>query len=172
MTFQVVAEDDIYEDNDTLETAWYPGYSWEGEWLWEFDDLGIQFDEDWYQIEVSPGCERVLVDCLFTHAEGDIDIAIMDSLGKWIAASTSVTDNEYFDVPDLAEGTYYIFVYYGNGGNRYDLWWDDVELPTIFHAPQWLSNSCVEGSDAPSQTVDIWEKEVPLSFSISDDASG
>ena len=75
--------DDAYEENDTLQTAWYPGWDWEDQWLSSISGLGIQSDEDWYEIDVSPGHEFVSVECLFTHAEGDIDICLSGS-GRWL----------------------------------------------------------------------------------------
>jgi hypothetical protein len=76
--------EDAYEPNDTLAAAWHPGYNWVRTWLSSINGLGIQADEDWYQIDVDPGSVRVQVDCRFTHAEGDIDIALYDSTGRHI----------------------------------------------------------------------------------------
>ena len=121
--------DDAYEENDTLETAWYPGWDWEDEWLSNISGLGIQSDEDWYEIYVSPGYELVLVECLFTHSEGDIDICLVDSQGNLVSCSTGVWDNENIDVVVPASGTYYIQVYYDDEGNTYDLWWKDYPPP-------------------------------------------
>jgi len=120
--------DDAYEDNDTLATAWYPGRDWEDEWLSSISGLGIQTDEDWYEIYVSAGYEHVLVECLFTHSEGDIDICLVDSQGYFVSCSTGVWDNESIDVVVPASGTYYIRVYYGNARNTYDLWWRDYPI--------------------------------------------
>jgi len=118
--------DDAYEENNARATAWYPEYNWERTWLSDIDGFGIQFDEDWYQIDVDPGSERIRVDCRFTHTEGDIDIGLYDSTETLLAESNTTTDNEFIDYTDSVSGTYYIRVYKGNAGNMYDLWWDDL----------------------------------------------
>ncbi|QBG46530.1 hypothetical protein EGM51_03625 [Verrucomicrobia bacterium S94] len=121
--------DDVYEPNDSLTEA-YIGLG-ERVWLSTLSGSGIQADEDWYEITVSPsGYERVQVECVFTHADGDIDLALYDSGGTQLARSETITDNESIDYTVAAPGTYYIRVYYGNTGNTYDLWWDNVLVPT------------------------------------------
>jgi len=117
--------EDTYEENDTLGTAWHPGFNWERTWLSDFNGLGIQADDDWYRIDIDPGTERLQVDCEFTHAEGDIDIELYDSSGTYVTGSSSDTDNEFIDHAISSGGTYYIRVYKDNGRNAYDLWWDD-----------------------------------------------
>ena len=120
--------DDAYEDNDSRTTA-YDLSSWEQTWLSSINGLGIQADDDWYRISVTSAYERVLVDCRFTHTEGDIDIALYDSSGSWLDSSESTSDNEYIDFIVPSSGTYYIKVYYDDEGNFYDLWWDDIQPP-------------------------------------------
>ena len=123
--------DDNYEENDTLATAWYPGRNWEQEWLSSISGLGIQADDDWYKIDISTGYERVLVDCQFSHNEGDIDIKLYDSSEILLDASRGASDDEYIDYIVSSGGTYYIKVYYGDAGNTYDLWWDDMAPPVL-----------------------------------------
>jgi hypothetical protein len=118
--------EDTYEENDTLESAWHPGYNWERKWLSTINGLGVQADDDWYRIDVDPGSERIQVDCRFTHADGDIDIALYDSGSTLLAQSTSVTDDEFIDYTGSVGGTYYIRVFKGNANNTYNLWWDDA----------------------------------------------
>jgi hypothetical protein len=158
--------EDSYEENDSLGMAWYPGYNWERTWLSGIDGFGVQVDEDWYQIDVDPGSERIQVDCQFTHAEGDIDIELYDSSGTLLAFSSSASDDEFIDYVGLFGGTYYIRVYKGNAGNTYDLWWDDVRedsyeendtLATAWHPGnnwkrKWLSS--IDGFGA--QADDDW----------------
>ena len=126
-TFTVLAEqydptDDMFEENDTMGTA--ATGLFEDTWYYNL----IQADDDWYIITVTAAWNRVQIDCRFTDADGDIDIALYDSAGVGLASSTSTTDNEYIDyVVDPAGGTYYIRVYYDDAGNEYDLWWDDIQ---------------------------------------------
>ena len=95
--------------------------SGEGTWI-----NAVQDDDDWYQIAVSSGVLRVLVDCRFTDADGDVDIQLENASGTVLATSNSTTDNEYIDYCVPSSGTYYIRVYYGDACNDYQLWWDDV----------------------------------------------
>ena len=128
--------DDNYEENDSRQNA-HDLSSHEGTWLSDIDGHGIQADDDWYQIEVMPGRERVLVDCQFTHADGDIDIELRDSLGNWVDDSTGIWDDEFIDHIVDSGGTYYIKVFLENRGNTYDLWWDNaVPTPTPTPTPK------------------------------------
>ena len=88
--------------------------------------MGVQSDDDWYQIYVNSGLERVVVDLQFTHADGDIDLALVNASGITLENSFSITDDEYINYTVSASGTYYISVYFANAGNTYDLWWDDI----------------------------------------------
>lgn len=114
--------DDAYEENDTIATAY--AFLPEGTWLSEVSGPGIQADEDWYAIGVSAG-DILQVSCLFTHDEGDIDIALYNANGELVenAFSVSESDDEAFEVSIPMTGTYYLLVYYGNSANRYDLRW-------------------------------------------------
>lgn len=120
------SSDDAYEENDTQGTA-YNLSNLEQQWLDTISGSGMQADEDWYEIYVTPNYQKVLIDCRFTDADGDIDIALYDASGVRLASSTSVSDNEYIDYTVSSGGTYYIKVYYGDAGNSYNLWWDDIQ---------------------------------------------
>lgn len=124
----VGAGDDNYEENDTQDTAFHPGYNWEQKWLSNIDGEGVANDDDWYKIDVAPdGFERVLVDLQFAHADGDIDIQLYDDSGNLLTGGYSVSDNESIDYKVSEPGSYYLRVYpYSGSGNTYDLWWDDV----------------------------------------------
>lgn len=117
--------DDAYEPNNTLSEA-YDLSSKEKNWLSTIAGLGMQADDDWYKISVTPGYTHVQVDCRFTDADGDIDIQLIDASGTVLAISQSITDNEFINYVVPNDGTYYIRVFYGDKGNTYDLWWDDL----------------------------------------------
>ncbi|MFX1503727.1 MAG: clostripain-related cysteine peptidase, partial [Promethearchaeota archaeon] len=121
--------DDNYEENDDYTTA-YDLSAYENTWLSTIDGLGIQADDDWYEIYMSSGELFLQVELLFTHSEGDIDIDVYDSSLTWIAGSYSVTDNEYINVLVPSAGTYYLCIYLEDAGNEYDLWWDDTIPPS------------------------------------------
>jgi hypothetical protein len=123
--------DDNYEPNNDMASA-YDLSSNEYTWLSSIAGLGIQADDDWYEIYVTHTYQRVVVDLRFTDADGDIDLELVDASGTTLASSRSVTDNEYIDYTVPASGTYYIRVYYGNAGNTYDFWWDDIYSDDIY----------------------------------------
>jgi len=124
--------DDAYEENNTLATA-YDLAILEQTWLSTIDGMAIQRDSDWYKINIDPSTyKRVKIDCQFTHADGDIDIELYDSSGNLLISASGETDNEYIDFTVSGSGTHYIKVYYGNQGNTYDLWWDDL-LPGVLY---------------------------------------
>jgi len=151
--FYTQQPDDNYEDNNTRATAYDIG-SQEHTWLSTIGGHGIQRDDDWYQIEVNPaGYEHVVITCLFSHAEGDIDIELCDSSGAVLDdGGRTSTDDEVIDYTVPGPGTYYIRVWYDNEGNQYDLWWDDLQAN---HAPtdMDLSDAAVPENQPSGTTV-------------------
>jgi hypothetical protein len=149
----LVSMDDNYEENDTLATA-YDLSSHEGTPLSSLNGLGIQADDDWYQIEVMPGEERVMVDLTFTHADGNLGLVLYDASGVWIAQSNGFYNEEHINTAVSGAGVYYLKVYGDNAGNTYDLWWDDLPIddnyeendrPPGFFLPQSLSSAVLMG---------------------------
>lgn len=67
-------------------------------------------DRDWFSIELA---EREVLDVMvtFSHAEGDIDMAVFDSNGAIIASGYSTDDNEAVLVRAPSAGLYYVQVY-------------------------------------------------------------
>ncbi|MEM7061677.1 MAG: leishmanolysin-related zinc metalloendopeptidase [Cyanobacteria bacterium P01_B01_bin.77] len=124
------AGDDSYEQNDFFSSA-YDLSADEQVWLSDLSGLGVQSDDDWYKISVTPGYENVIVDLQFTDSEGDIDLALYDAMGQFITSSISTSDNEYIDIVVPESGDYYLQVYYDDAGNAYDLWWDDLLVETV-----------------------------------------
>lgn len=123
---QVRGQDDSYEPNDTLQTAYSPLPS--ATWLSTISGQGIQLDDDWYEIYVSGANGlTVQVDCRFAHANGDIDMSLHRADGGFVAfASQSSTDDEWIEAEVPEAGHYYIKVYYylsGGTTNTYDLRW-------------------------------------------------
>ena len=176
-TTTTIPGDDAYEENDTQLTAWPSTYyNWENTWLSNIDGSGIQSDQDWFAIDVAPGNERVQIDVRFSHATGDIDIALVDSDGGYLRYSTSSTDNEFIDYHVLpGGGQYYILIYSGIGGsdgfgNSYDLWWDDLPPSN----PPW--DDCFEENDTlqdawypGSNWEGIWTPNYCKAYQIDDD---
>ncbi|MGA0332512.1 MAG: matrixin family metalloprotease [Kiritimatiellia bacterium] len=116
---------DAYEPNDSLNAAWSPGFHWERTWLSDISGPALQENDDWYEIEVIDAeFERLQIRCVFSNAQGDIDLELYDAGGNRLAFSETVTDNEFIDHIVSGTGTYYIRVHYGDAGNPYNLWWD------------------------------------------------
>jgi len=155
--------DDNYEENDDHTTAYYPGYDWEQTWLSSIDGYGIQGDEDWYQITVSEGFENVVIDCNFSHIDGDINLYLHNSSGIFLYVSLSSTDNEHIEYEVSDPGTYYIRVQNANAYNKYDLWWDDTINPKIWIKPPVGPGAEINLSTyAPQPTSPISEGSQPL----------
>ncbi|MEM9216665.1 MAG: leishmanolysin-related zinc metalloendopeptidase [Cyanobacteria bacterium P01_F01_bin.150] len=158
--FQEMPED-AYEYNDTLESA-YDLSREERTWLSTISGLGQQYDDDWYEIDVTPGYENVVAQIEFTHAEGDIDLALYDANGTFITSSISTTDNESIDTIVPNPGTYYLRVYYDDAGNTYDLWWDDLFNTTAppNSLPVAVDDAFTITADGALFTVDVLANDI------------
>ena len=77
---------DSYEPNDSESGASYAGSG-------VYVDLTQCGDDDYYWISVG-SFSNVYVDVWFTHAEGDIDLGIIDGWGSYADTSISEDDNE------------------------------------------------------------------------------
>ncbi|MFX1338923.1 MAG: clostripain-related cysteine peptidase, partial [Promethearchaeota archaeon] len=118
----VAPSEDNYEENDVYTQA-YNLTSHENVWLHTVDGYGVQADNDWYEIYATDG-ETLFIDCDFSHALGNINIELYDSSGSTVVdGSYSTTDDEHIVYAVTTTGTYYIFVFYENAGNLYDLRW-------------------------------------------------
>ena len=82
-------------------------------------------DEDWYRLPLNAG-DTITVTVTFPHAEGDIDLRLLDSIGVPLATRASDTDDEELEYTVEEDGTYFIRVYlYADAGssvgNEYDI---------------------------------------------------
>lgn len=132
--FQV---DDAYEVNNTLETAWYlptPELATGTEVpLSTISGLGVAMDDDWYRIDVPEGQRHLIVELIFVHAKGDLDLEIVDAEGNVFAYSYGVVDNERLDVVLPHAGSWYLHVIPYDPqpiANTYDLVWS-TEVPSL-----------------------------------------
>ena len=130
LSLSPTTSDDFYEFNNDRFSA-YDLSPYEKVWLSSINGLGAQWDDDWYNVTVSPGEERLVVFLNFFDDDGDIDIDVYDSNGFFVASSDSITDNEYIDIVVSIAGIYSLKVYFENAGNEYDLMWDDMS-PSLF----------------------------------------
>jgi hypothetical protein len=120
--------DDNYEQNDWRLDAYVIA---ENQWLSNIDGLGKQSDDDWYDCRIITPDLVLDIDCTFTHADGNIDIALYDDMGNLLVESTSTTNNEHIDYEIDHLHTYkadrfYIKVYGDDNMNDYNLHWNGV----------------------------------------------
>jgi V8-like Glu-specific endopeptidase len=88
-------------------------------------------DQDYFAIDLGEQSE-VTIGVEFPHADGDLDIKLLDHTGKKIAHSNGVTDIEEMS-QELASGRYYIVVYgYREAANSYQLTLDSVVVSNDF----------------------------------------
>lgn len=120
--WDITFEEDNYEENDTQATA-FDLTGFERRSLSKLDGTGIQKDNDWYRITARADTVELRASVSFTHADGDIDLALYNSAGSLIRRSISSTDDESILYVNPAAGDYFVRVYFGNEGNEYDLTW-------------------------------------------------
>ncbi|MFX1258404.1 MAG: clostripain-related cysteine peptidase [Promethearchaeota archaeon] len=154
--WDVLIGDDAYEQNDGYTSAYDLSY-YEQIWLDDINGPGVQADNDWYEISITPTCERLLVELQFIHAEGNIELEVWDTNLYFIAASYSTTDNEYIDFVVPSSGTYYLRVFYGNERNTYNLWWDDIynggDIPTLQYYSHTVDDDTNGGSSGDGDGI-------------------
>ncbi len=146
---------DRYENNDTRATAYTLAAGL-------YDDLrlcwrgGSGNDADYYSVYV-PNDATLSVDLNFTHADGNLQLAILRSNGTQAANSLSSDDNESASVlNDTGTGTTYIVHVYGSGSgfeNYYDL---DMQLS--------FSNACTEDSVGQPSLADASSTTAPGAY--------
>jgi len=146
--------DDIYEPNDNWDSAF--DISGHNNTLL----FGRQFDDDWYNFTVDIEDERLIIDLIFNHLEGDIDITLYDNSITGVAWGTSVDDNEYINyvLPEISVNTtYYIQIYYDNQGNDYELKFDIVPFDDPFDYPFGGNDDWINATDLSDPSEEgIW----------------
>lgn len=121
--------DDALEDNDSLASATDTS-------TWGVNDVQaqtgttpLQYDSDWYRIEISSPELFVCATAEFSHALGDMDLVLYDSSGAVLSSSTSTSDTEEVCYTVDAEGSYYLRIYGEGRGNAYSLNWSTHPPP-------------------------------------------
>ena len=107
-------EPDRLEENDTRETAELlaPNY---------YGNLNlIGYDEDWIAIDVCEGA-NLIIEVLFSHAEGDIDLNLRTADDAYIDGSLSEDDNETVSATNLSAGLVYLRIFGYGDDVTYDL---------------------------------------------------
>ncbi len=106
-----VCTEDTYEDNDTDTAASVIAAG-------TIPSLRIcPGDDDYYTARVLSG-QTITVDVLFLHADGDIDVELIDSTGATADGSYTLTDNETVTDTATSDGAYIIYIYlYADDGS-------------------------------------------------------
>ncbi|TFG24369.1 MAG: hypothetical protein EU532_12620, partial [Promethearchaeota archaeon] len=73
------------------------------------------------------GEERLIVNVLFKHIEGNIDIVVFRTTPTpFVIENNSITDNEYINCI-VSPGIYYLGIKGDNNATIYNLWWNDED---------------------------------------------
>jgi len=106
-------------------------------------------NEDWYVMDVQGEFQLIQVECLFTHADGDVDMQLFDTAGYPEALAESSDNNEIIDYPSEFGGLYYIRVFTNGPSTSYDLQWttrlDAITVPGDYADIQEAIIAAVEG---------------------------
>ncbi|MEW6358544.1 MAG: FG-GAP-like repeat-containing protein [Planctomycetota bacterium] len=100
---------------------------------------------DWFRFEiVAPGAAANEVRIDFSNAQGDLDLALYDSVGTLLDYSEGATDSESVSLNGLAAGVYYAQVYsYGDTNPGYRM---TINAPTLTLA-EWTILVYLDGDD-------------------------
>lgn len=105
---------DAYEPNDSRQAPANVSLPWSAQGL----TIHSSTDVDFYAFTLAQAT-TVTATVQFTHANGDLDMYLMDSAGLPVAISNGTTDTEQVIVP-VQGGTYYLRVYgYQGATNTY-----------------------------------------------------
>ena len=103
---------------------------------------------------------KLIINALFEHAVGDLDLQVQDSAGNVIASSASPTDNEQIIIPVVSQERYYIRVNgFGTDTNNYELEIENFEAP----APTFVDLASASDTGA-SQTDNLTADTTPTFF--------
>ncbi len=95
--------DDGFEENDDIASA-------SSITAGMIDGLvSCEGDDDFFAISLAAG-DALIIDALFSDADGDVDLQLQDAEGRVIAASTTISDDENIALTITDAGTYYIRV--------------------------------------------------------------
>ncbi len=101
--------DDSYEQNDTRATANNLGALTASRTI---SSLVMADTADWYRFSTSTtGKSTDSVSISFTHASGDLDLAVYNANGQLLRYSNGVSNSETISLSGLAANTYYVAAY-------------------------------------------------------------
>lgn len=130
-SFIAAENEDFYEENDTLETA-FDFSSMPARFLSRIEGFGFQSDEDWFKIRAE--VEDDVIDVLLQadQSGGNLILELFNSEGTQLAISDDTTGDEstIYELNTASEADYYIRVTGDNAGTQYDLRWVSREFIT------------------------------------------
>lgn len=108
--------DDVYENNDTLATAYNLGALSATRTV---SSLVMADAADWFRFTTSAtGTASSTVSIAFTNAQGNLQLALYNSAGTLISTSAGAGNSETLSLNGLAAGTYYVDVYGASGATN------------------------------------------------------
>lgn len=116
-----VLDDDMYEQNDSLEEA-TDFTAYEG-----IARPAKQSDDDWYQIEAPFGRQRIIATIQTVGGAGSLSLQLFDKNGVLLAEGASVGAGTSLDARSPYFGTHYLLVTGGNLGTGYQLVWNSAD---------------------------------------------
>ncbi|MEE2902776.1 MAG: hypothetical protein VYC39_10620 [Myxococcota bacterium] len=155
--------EDVWEDNDTVSSA-SPSRSGLSQGY-----RACSSDDDYYSVNLNQG-ERMQLLVTFSHAEGDINIQIIDPNGSVVGSANSQSDDEAINLFVNTSGSHYIRVFLNADsgsipGNDYDL-----TITTSGGNPMSCPRDVLEPNDSSfSPTVIMPGAYSNLSACVSDD---
>lgn len=104
-------EGDFAEANNAIQDAWELGEV-EGSAYWDELSIHTPGDDDWFSFELSEEAGWIHhAAVLFSHDEGDLDLALYDADGNELDSSASTDDFEMVWFDGLPAGSYRLEVY-------------------------------------------------------------
>ena len=153
--------DDDYEPNDAFTSA-YDISTKERTWLSNSPPnkgLGIQSNDDWYQVYIDFGMNSLYVELVYSNTQGNIGIGIYDTNNNFLGGFSPLEGAESFGI-SLSSGRAYNIKVYGNntGGVVYNLWWEDFYWDAMSDDSYEYNNNSLKAFDlTPYQGLKLTE---------------
>ncbi len=121
--------DDDYEENDDPMTAYDLSF-YEGTPLWHISGWALQYDDDWYRIQVYSGREQLFIEVYYDYQEGAIGVELYNWDYNRLVTNFTEKDMEFINYKVPSNGTYYIRIFGDRTGNVYSIEWH-AESPEV-----------------------------------------
>ena len=125
--------EDAYEENDNFINATDLSFR-EGQELEHYLGFGVQYDQDWFEIFVTPEKLILIVELYYDSAEGLMGFEVYDDGLRKIIGNFTLEDDDFILYRLRSNGTYYIKVFGDNTGNVYNMLWktkEDIPIEDI-----------------------------------------